>query len=340
MSSINVTFIKEAFIPGDTIQGELMISTSIPFEISGIYLQLRGFERIRFRQRADNTAATTTTTRTIVENHEIDWEAKNGKTVNTGIPTILPISQPHFLQSVLICLTVPITKHREKLQIGVHYFRFTVALPSKLPPSLNFTSGSKYSAEIDYSLYFQIFVGKGFVNTLTLIHTSSLKVLHCPHRQSRFKHVFPFLDQRITITHALCFCSSAKQLNLFTNWGKNTFHPGQEAELILRLSLDHGSGTCNLKHVSVKLVRELVLSVDGQSFRTVDPIAKSKFRVEGALLSDASGFELCTSTHLQIPSNLEPTTTTSSIDCRYFFVFEVDFKRFESILLASEVIVQ
>ena len=335
MSSINVTFAKEAFIPGDTIQGELLISTPIPFDITGIYLQLQGLERIRFRQRADNTTNTST-----AENHEIDWEAKNGKTINTGIPTILPISQPHFLQSVLICLTVPVTKHRGRLQIGLHSFPFTVALPSKLPPSLNFTSGSKYSAEIEYLLYFQIFTGKSSANTPTLLHTSPLKVLHCPHRQSRFKHVFPFLDQRITITHALCFCLSAKELNFFTKWDKNIFHPGQEAELILRLSLGHGSGTCNLKHVSVKLVRELVLSVDGQSFRTVDPIAKSKFRVEGALLSDASSFELCTSTHLQIPANLEPTTTTSSIDCRYFFVFEVDFKRFESILLASEVIVQ
>lgn len=337
MPSINVTFSKDTFIPGETIQGELLISTSTPFDITGIYLQLQGFERVRFRQRAENTGNISNAS---LEDHEIDWEAKNGKTVNTGIPTILPISQPHFLQSVLICLTVPVTKHRARLQIGLHSFPFTVALPSKLPSSLSFVSGSKYSAEIEYSLNFQVFTGKGSSNTQTLLHTAPVKVLHCPHRQSRFKHVFPFLDQRITISHAFCFCISAKELNFFTNWTKNSFHPGQEAELILRLSLGHGSGTCNLKHVSVKLVRELVLSVDGQSFRTVDPIAKSKFRVEGALLSDASGFELCTSTHLQIPADLEPTTTTSSIDCRYFFVFEVDFKRFESILLASEVIVQ
>lgn len=335
MTSINVTFTKAAFIPGDTIQGELMISTSTPFDITGIYLQLQGFERVRFRQRAENTGTSAS-----IEAHEIDWEAKNGKTVNTGIPTILPISQPHFLQSVLICLTVPVTKHRTRLQIGFHSFPFTVALPSKLPASLNFASGSKYSAKIEYYLYFQVFTGKGSANTQTILHTEPVKVLHCPHRQSRFKHVFPFLDQRITIPNVLCFCLSGKELNFFTNWTKNTFHPGQEAELILRLSLGHGSGTCYLKHVSVKLVRELVLSIDGQSFRTVDPISKSKFRVEGALLSDASGFELCTSTQLQIPANLEPTTTTSSIDCRYFFVFEVDFKRFESILLASEVIVQ
>lgn len=330
--SINVTFSKEAYTPGDTIQGDLLISTAIPFDVSGIYLQLQGFERVRFRQRAEINSGNSG------EDHEIDWEAKNGKTVNTGIPTILPITQPHFLQSVLVSTTVPVTRHRGRLQVGLHSFPFTVSLPSKLPPSLNFSSGSKYSASIEYSLYFQIFTGKTSASTHT--HNAQVKVLHCPHRQSRFKHIFPFLDNRITITHALCFCLPAKELNFFTNWTRNIFHPGQEAELILRLSMAQCSGSCTLKLVSVKLVRELVLSIDGQLFRTVDPIAKSKFRIEGALLSDASGFELCTSTHLQIPINLEPTTTTAGIDCRYFFVFEVDFKRFESILLASEVIVQ
>ena len=329
--SFTVTFVKEAFTPGETIQGELLISTPVPIDISGIYLQLQGFERVRFRQRATDTSSSPIS-------EILDWEAKNGKTVNTAIPTILPITQPHFIQSVLICLTVAVTKHRDRLQIGLHSFPFTVSLPSKLPPSLNFASGSKYSADIEYTLYFQVFSGKS--NHHPLLHTTPVKVSHCPQRQSRFKHVFPFLDQRITISHALCFCLPAKELNFLANWTRNTFHPGQEAELILRLSLAHGSGSCKLKHVSVKLVRELVLSVDGQSFRTVDPIAKTKFPVEGTPLSDATAFELCTAAQLQIPANLEPTTTTSSIDCRYFFVFEVDFKRFESILLASEVIVQ
>ena len=287
MPSINVTFCKEAFVSGETIEGELLISTPVPFDITGIYLQLQGFERVRFRQRAENSGSG----KVSLENHEIDWEAKNDKTVNTGIPTILPISQPHFLQSVLICLTVPVTKHRARLQIGLHSFPFTVALPGKLPPSLNFVSGSKYSAEIEYSLCFQIFTGKSTSSyAQTLLHTEQVKVLHSPIRHSRFKHVFPFLDQRITISNAFCFCLSAKELNFFANWTRNTIHPGQETELILRMSLGVGSGNCFLKHVSVKLVRELILSVDRQqSFRTVILIAKAKFRVEGTRLSDSSG---------------------------------------------------
>lgn len=331
--AINVSFVQEAFRPGELIRGELLITTPILFDISGIHVQLQGFERVRFRQRAGSANST--------NDSEIDWEARNGKTVNTGIPTILPISQPHFSQSILIYSTVPIAKHRERLQIGSHSFPFTIALPDKLPPSLNFSSGSKYSAEIEYSLNFQVFPScpKAKTNAI-LMHTAQVKVLHLQRRHVRFKNVFSFLDQKISITRAFCFCLPEKELNFLADWKRNTFHSGQVADLVLRLSLALGSGTCKLKHVSVKLVRELVLSVDGQNFRTVNPVSKAKFGVEGALLTDQTGFELCTSAALQIPANLEPTMSTSSISCRYFFVFEVHFNRFQTVLLSSEVIIQ
>lgn len=337
--AINVSLAQEAFRPGEMIRGELLISTPFSFDISGIHAQLQGFERVRFRQRAGSANSNSNSNSS---DSEIDWEARNGKTVNTAIPTILPISQPHFSQSILIYSSVPIANHRERLQIGSHSFPFTIVLPDKLPPSLNFSSGSKYSAEIEYSLHFQVFPSSPKAKTnAILMHTAQVKVLHLQRRHVRFKKVLSFLDQKISIAHAFCFCLPEKELNFFADWKRNTFHSGQVVELVLRLSLAFGSGTCKLKHVSVKLVRDLVLSVNSQIFRTVNPVSKARFGVEGALLIDQTGFELCTSTAaLQVPANLEPTTSTSSISCRYFFVFEVHFNRFQTVLLSSEVIIQ
>ena len=354
MVSINIIFPKEHFFSGDFLQGDLLLSVTDPrtphYDISGIYLLFQGVERVRFRRRASISHESDAPI-------EPDWEVENGRTVRTGIPTILPISQPHFSQKILICTTHPLVRHRGKLQRGIHSFPFTIALPGQLPSSISFASGSssKYYASVEYNLTAQVFAidsgDPGFTLTVPIkiiaksgscdnIVKTSHHHRHHHQNQKTNPSIIPFIDQRIEISHALCFCFPSKEFNFYANWTLNTFSAGQEVKLVLRLSLAPFSGTCRVKLVSVKLVRELVLSVEGQQFRTVDPITKSKFRVEGALLSDSVGFELCTSTSLTIPSNLqEPTCKTDSIDCRYFFVFEVDFKLYESILLASEVII-
>lgn len=347
---IKVNFLKDSFSPGDLLQGDLLLSITDRhhYDISGIYLQLQGFERVRFRRRAETPSAKADTS--LLDDPFLDWENENSKTVSSGIPTILPISQPHFSQSVLINTIHPITRHRAKLQRGLHSFPFALSLPSKLPPSINFTSGSKYSASVEYSITIQVFPQTGksdgilsLTFPIKILHNKVASISNNSHvntSNNTHKSPFPFIDQGIRISHAFCFCLSSKELNFFASWSRNAFSPGQEAQLVLRLSLATGSRSCKLKVISVKLVRELILSVEGQSFRTVDPITKAKFSVEGTLISDSPGFELGTTTVLTIPSTLqEPTCKTASIDCRYFFVFEVDFKLFDSVLLAAEVII-
>lgn len=77
----------------------------------------------------------------------------------------------------------------------------------------------------------------------------------------------------------------------------------------------------------MKLVRELFLIIDDRnSFRTIEPVAKSKLG-------------LMTRLQLVVPRNLEATVRTNVIDCRYFFVFEIKLKGHETFLTTSEVII-
>lgn len=331
---IKINFQKDHFEPGDLLQGDLLLSLTDRhhFDISGIYLQVQGFERVRFRRRTVDNTKGTTSAGAVDTDPFVDWESENNKTVNTGIPTILPISQPHFSQIVLVNLTHPITRHRAKLQRGLHSFPFAVTLPTKLPSSVNFTSGSKYSASIEYTATVQVFSKAEGSLSLTV----PLRILKVNHRNNQsINSPIPFIEQSLTLSHALCFCFPSKEFDFFANWSRNAFEPGQDAQLDLRLSQPSGSGKCKLRALSVKLVRELILSVEGQTFRTVDPISKSKFRVDDGPITD-----LNTSTTLKIPESLkEQTCISSTISCKYFFVFEIDFKLFESVLLASEIII-
>ena len=313
-------------IPGQSIKGTLTVN--VPFgiflDVSGIYLQFRGFERIRFRQRADSHG--------VVDDIELNSVAIGNPemSVSTGIPTILPISQPHFLQKVLICATHPISRFRGKLPSGSHAFQFDFKVDGKLPPSLNFSSGSKYFAAIEYEIFVQVFGKKEGAN---LALTQPIKLANLMKRSH-----LPFVHEdqlQLKRTWSCCILPSLKEdledLEFFADWKKNSFTLGTSVNFVFSLKLPPSAPVSGL--LSVKLVRELFLIIDERnSFRTVDPVAKSKFPITEASSGLVNG-----SVQLVIPDGLEPTVRTTAIDCRYFFVFEIKLKGRESLLTTAEV---
>ena len=321
--------IKGPFLPGETIRGALAVDIplGIFLEISGIYLQFRGFERIRFRQRAEANATD-------------DFEFKgttavtSDMSVNTGIPTILPISQPHFLQKVLISLTIPISRFRGKLTNGSHSFPFDFKLEGKLPPSINFASGSKYSAAIEYEIFVQVFC-KNFDN---LTSTLPIKLNNLVG-----KNQLPsFHDDKLVIRSSLSSClfslclpiyrgGNQEEVCFHADWKRNNFTSGDAVDFTFSFELLQSSAGGLF---SVKLVRELFLIIDERnSFRKIDPITKSKF----PLIHGKDADQICGSTQLVIPWDLEPSVKTKAIDCRYFFVFEIKLRGRESSLTTAEV---
>lgn len=171
--SIKILINEEPFLPGQTIRGTLSIPSFQ--QVSGIYLQFRGYERIQFRQRADG------------DNPSYRESECSDMTVNTGIPTILPISQPHFLRKILTSITIPV--YRSKNQ---NYFQFEFNLDGKLPSSTNFSCGSlKYSAEIEYELVAQVYCKN--CDNLTL--TKPVKLL----KLLRKSQLPSFLEQELEL---------------------------------------------------------------------------------------------------------------------------------------------
>lgn len=324
---LNVHFLENSFSPGSKIQGEFLLTLQEAFEISGIYLQLHGYERVRFRQRNDGSVSNEST---VVGD---DWDSQNGKTINTGIPTILPISQPNFLQSVILSTTQHVTRHRSRLQPGIHSFPFSICLPSPLPPTLSFTSGSKYQASVEYSVTFQVFPFTASHRKLSKSSalTATFPVVIAPLTQRGSLN--SFLRKSFSVGHAACCGILQKHVKFKADWEKGAFAPDQSVNVSVSLSL---SANCTLRTLSVKLVRELVLMVDEQTFRTVDPMEKAKFC---KMVQVPPNLPFSASTTLKIPKHLTPSTRTNAIDCRYFLVFEVDFRWYRSVLLAEEIII-
>lgn len=316
-ASLDLLINAEPLLPGQTVRGALTITVppGTVLHVSGIYLQFRGYERIRFRQRADAKNQSVDGFGTTVECSDMS--------VNTGIPTILPISQPHFLQKVLTSLTIPISRFRDKLPAeSQNSFQFDFKLEGKLPPSMNLCSGSlKYSATIEYEIIVQVFC-KNRDDNLTLSRPVKLMNL------LRKRQLASFLEQELELKASLKFClfgfcrpriKSIEPVQIRADWKRNNFTSGDTVDFDLN---------CGKGLLSVKLVRELFLIIDVRnSFRVIEPIAKSRLRVEDG------------TTQMVIPRDLEATVRTRAIDCRYFFVFEVKLKGFETSLTSSEVLI-
>lgn len=332
---ISVKLEKEAFRPGQVISGHVILNLPEQLEISGIYLQLQGTERVRFRAsvRSDFSGSASSdritelksnahTQNTSFRKSKRPGSVSHQQTINTGIPTRLPITQPHFLQSSLVCITVPVTRYRGRLTAGQHSFAFSFALPSRLPPSLHFASGSKYLAEVVYELDVQVFRPSTSVESgksSALLYTHPLKILSLPKKSTN--QLPASLCTSVQAAHLLC-CLPAKHLDFTADWQKSLFSP--EEEVNIALNLDKVSSWPS--GISVKLVQELVLNISGHFYRHVTPILKSKFPQNGAL---QTGFS--------IPAGLLPSTQTDAIECKYFLVFEVDWRWAEPVLLAGEI---
>ena len=330
MSTVNLNLLindtPDSFLPGQTIKGTLTITLppGLFLEICGIYLQFRGVERIRFRQRAGVHR----------DDNFIRAVSDADMTVSTGIPTILPINQPHFLQQVLTSLTIPISRFRGKLSAGSsHSFQFNFKLDGKLPPSTNFSaSGSKYSASIEYEIFIQIFC-KNYDNNLTLNKTIKLNNLmresplpSFQEEKLEFKQSFLQSCLKSCLFGIYHHNTNHKVLHFHADWKRNNFTSGDTVDFNFTLKSVDGL-------LSVKLVRELFLIIDERNtFRTINPVAKSKLN-----LNKEADYLINGSAQLVIPRNLEPSVGTKAIDCRYFFVFEIKLKGLESSLMTSEV---
>ncbi len=325
--SLRIELSKVAFRPGENVQGQVILKANEPMDISGIYLQLQGMERVRFRAsvRNDMNGSSEEVSKEFepptppsTKRHS---SKRNGsshqQTINTGIPTSLPITQPHFLQSLLLTVTLPVTRFRGKLPVGVHSFPFSVNLPSRLPPSLHFSSGKKYLAEVIYEFTVQVFRPHN-LNAQTLTFTSPLRVLSA---KKLVNSLLPStIEREVKAQHFFC-CFPAKEIDFSASWKENIFFCGQE----IPVSVQIFSASVPPSRLCVKLVQELILNISGQFFRHVSPISKSKFVNFNSTVS------------VQVPFGLVPTTQTEAIECRYFLVFEVDWRWAESSLIASEV---
>lgn len=366
--SVSIVLKRDRFVPDEQVQGEVRLILETPLDISGIYMQIQGFERVRFRQRAPEQTDSTEDKLLASgqhgshhhgghrrhshkghHHHHHGHQNLNGfTTVNTAIPTRLPITQPYFLQSALLCTTTPITRFRGTLSAGLHTFPFSVQLPGRLPPSLHFSSGSRYLAEIQYEATVQVFrsslshshrgtsdgAAKGPLTTTIPLTVGLSRAQAASH--AHMSHLHPVLDRTVMAGHVCCL--SPCEFGLSVSWERNTFLPGETVALVLQMQHLPASRTSSLRLISVKLVQELVLAVTGQSFRLVKPIAKSKFRVEGVLLSTTNPTIVADAT-LTVPPDLAPTATTAAIQCRYHLVFEVDMKWHQNVLMASEVVI-
>jgi len=311
---------KEFFRTDEVIMGQIVLEAAENIDTCGVYLQMEGWERIKFRQRASMTEDDLNQPTDVLDELDLTVNA----TISTAIPTRLPISQPHFLQSVILSLTSCVTRHRHSIPAGSRAsFDFAVKLPcSKLPSSLCFASGgnnNRYFAEIVYDLTVQIFRPTASALTVTV----PVKLRSC--MQDVLDHVQELsvdssVERQLVIMHSWC-CWRGKEVTINANWGtailslKEPLHVSLES-----LSLPSSSD------VRVKLVQELVLNVNSQHFRLVTPLVKVKFAKK-----DAKTVEIC------LLESVPPTTITAAIQCRYFLVFEVSVPWHDNIIFSSEI---
>lgn len=329
---------KDVYRPGETVQGKVVLSAPAEgIEISGIYLQLQGTERVRFRASVRNDIDGSTEDISdafgpsfsgrryskrhgfLHHQHYNHSHYNHTATINTGIPTRLPITQPHFMQSTLLAMTVSVTRFRGRLPAGTHTFPFSVTLPTRIPPSFHLASGNSFLAEIAYECTVQVFRPHSS-NACTLTLTGPLRVVLGLRRLG--SSALPSqLEWELKARHLLC-CFPPKQCTMTASWDRSSFSCGQE------IPVRAGVSSCAAlpSRLSVKLVQELVLNISGHFYRRVYPVAKCKFPgLEGSVVA------------LQIPAGLVPSTQTDAIECKYFLVFEVDWRWAESSLTAAEV---
>lgn len=347
-SNLTIEFKCDYFVAGDSVHGLVLLNLLEPFDISGIYLQFQGYERVRFRQRANSIEESGSCSRGGSDADDFTRSnsfRRNSKTINTAIPTRLPISQPHFLQAILITQTIPITRYRGYLQKGLHSFPFTIPLPTKLPTSLNFSSGSTFLAEILYEVTVQVFRPPPRIHlSITVPIKINSSLANHNHRAAR---ILSSIDQTIPMEHIFaascysCFFPNM-EVNFFASWKRNVYNPGDVVEIDVLLVALNTTASCSLNLMSVKLVRELVIKVDEHSFRQVHPIEKSKFLFGNNNKDNLkiSSTEIQLSSTISVPSDLVPTTQTTAIICKYFLVFELKLRWHKNVLVASEIFIQ
>ena len=310
---------KAFFRTDEPIKGRIVLEAIESIDTCGIYLQIEGWERVKFRQRASMNEDSLAN-----DALEDDVDMAANATVSTAIPTRLPISQPHFLQSALLSMTTCVTRHRQAVPAGNQAaFEFVVKLPhSKLPSSLRFASGgnnNRYFAEIIYELTVQIFRPAASALTLTVplqLRTNMQDTLSYVNEL----RLQPFIEQKLVTTHSWC-CWRGKEVMIHANWARSTVSCKEPLYVKLEsLSLPSSS------NVRVKLVQELIFNVNAQHFRLVTPLVKVKFSK-----TEPKPIEMC------LLDPVPPTTVTAAIQCRYFLVFEVAVPWHEDVMLSSEI---
>jgi hypothetical protein len=315
---------KTSFMTDEPVVGKVLLELACPMEISGIYVQVEGLERAKFRQKAGNFNG---------ELHAEDLHLKADATISSVIPTRLPISQPHFLQNTLFTFISSVTRHHGVLLPSTHSFPFSFLLPPKnLPSSLLFVSGNKYHAEVTYDATVLVF--RPNKPALTLTCPLALKASPAGVPDS----LTPFID-RTLLAHRMLCCWLASEVTLSASWKENVFGAGDSVPISLVVSSKSFS---SIKTAKVKLVQQLVLDINGSQFTHFEPICKAKFAgLEGQKLSPGS--ELTGMTTIAIPAHPEtviPTTNTSAIHFRYFLAFEIGLRWHQNIHCSSELTIK
>lgn len=285
----NLIFIhtdKQQYYAGEVVTGQVILSAVAPLRVDGVFLKLSGRE---------STEMDIPRTRTVY------YTTSSGATSSRTEKYVVRVSDSNTFLRRKYCL------YAQKCTMagGNFVFPFQFQLDSKLPGTYYMTKGSSWDGYVKASVSFQVEAEVAVPGILTPNLCHSQAILICEPLRDTLASSEVYQEQKVTF---LC-CVPKGVVSLSANIDKNAYCPGET--VILRLVVDNSQSQVDLGACSLKLSESTTIRAGMDSKSLNRTIIKTKS------LGVTKGERAERFIELQLPPQLEPSTSAHLVDCTY-----------------------
>eukprot|EP00792_Barthelona_sp_PAP020_P006469 TRINITY_DN3000_c0_g3_i1.p1 TRINITY_DN3000_c0_g3~~TRINITY_DN3000_c0_g3_i1.p1 ORF type:complete len:331 (+),score=103.26 TRINITY_DN3000_c0_g3_i1:29-1021(+) len=290
---------KFAYYGGETISGQVWLSTAIPIPCRGITVEIIGTEETWFK----------TTRRERIHNPDPN-----------APPQYRTIEETHEGKREIVNQQIPVTTFSGALNPGQYNFPIQYTLPAHMPGSFKVEdmtrANSPYRAEIRYIL-------KVVFDTDMAIGESLFDVI-----LEQELTIYPRMLQQITSKHqqihediTFCCCVNKGSVDLECFYGKDKFTPGETAQIEVRA---FNNSSVDIDSFNSELHRTITLKAsDGKQHNVHDTVARQTYRGIPAGYQDQMRVDLPIPP--AIPQSIDSQGAIGSlISCKYNCAIHLD----------------